>query len=498
MYAIDWIKKTKFISKAKSSTLSLNYFLSLVIVFGIYSIFLSLLKMFGIISLPEFPRDYAYDLFLIFSRITYILVILISVSIVFRYLFVKLNVRYKLTENKLNNFQNNIQWPSKLLAQKKSLTLNININLLFILFILVSIFIPIIPQLPALNPENRYVGVDTFWYVTWVRPLDNSSVVDIVKSAFVEQSHGDRPFSLLLIYLFSKIFSMPGDGIDNLPILLNPITVITIFFLTKEIVNRPYVCLLASFFTMFSFQVLIGIYAGFYANWIGLIIGFLSTIFLFKFLKAPDKKYLICFSTLIISLLFFHVYTWTIFSLAIGLFLLFLLVSKDRSILKKTIVISLIVIAITILIDVFKDIAIGSSGGIQEDIKLADYYLGLGNLWIFIENLYLSVLISHGGIFGNGIVFFFVLIWAMFLSNLKNPFEIFFLVFFIILFPLIFFGYYNLQVRVLYDLPFQIPFVLSLIHISKRTQNPILFLAVSIIISCISLRTLTNFYFIEQ
>ena len=494
MYFLDWVMKARMDLKSRSPLLCLNYFMFLVTFIGLYSLALSFLKIIGIIELTEFPRDYAYDLFLVFSRTTYILVILISMSILFRYLFPKIIRQF---DPSVNEFINT-RLVSKLSFQNKILNTNTNVYLSLFLIVIAGIFVSAIPQLPTINPENRYVGVDTFWYVTWTKPFENSSIVNIAKNAFVEQSHGDRPFSLLLIYLFSKMFSLPGDGIDNLPILLTPLTTIIVFFLTREIINRPDICLLVSFFTIISFQVLVGIYAGFYANWFGLIIGFLAMIFLIRFLKTPRKKNLICFSILIISLIFFHVYTWTIFSIAIGLFLLFLLLLKNKYVLKRTVLISLLAISITIPIDICKDIIIGSSGGIQEDIKLADYYLGFDNLSNFFENLYLSILISHGGIFGNGIVFFFVLIWAIFLAKLKNPFELFFLVFFLVLFIPVFFGYYNLQVRVLFDIPFQIPFVLSLVYLSKRIQSPILLLAVSILISCISLRTLINLYFIEQ
>ena len=46
----------------------------------------------------------------------------------------------------------------------------VNWRVFLIVTVILSIIIPAIPQIPTINPENRYVGVDTFWYVVWTNP----------------------------------------------------------------------------------------------------------------------------------------------------------------------------------------------------------------------------------------------------------------------------------------------------------------------------------------
>src|SRR5206468_12297769 len=106
--------------------------------------------------------------------------------------------------------------------------------------------------------------------------------------------------------------------IDHLPIILGPGLVLAVFFLTREITSNDTTSLLASFLTAVSFHTLIGIYSGIYANWLALIIGYMSLVFLIRFLKISNKLNLIVYSLLLIFLVFTHVYTWSIFVLFSG------------------------------------------------------------------------------------------------------------------------------------------------------------------------------------
>jgi asparagine N-glycosylation enzyme membrane subunit Stt3 len=71
------------------------------------------------------------------------------------------------------------------------------------------------------------------------------------------------------------------SSIEYIPIILAPTLVIVVYFVTRELIpNNDIAALLASFLTAVSSHTLIGIYAGFYANWLALTIGYLSFVFL--------------------------------------------------------------------------------------------------------------------------------------------------------------------------------------------------------------------------
>ena len=156
--------------------------------------------------------------------------------------------------------------------------------------------------------------------------------------------------------------------IEYVPLVLGPALILAIYFLTRELTSNDITSLMASFLTAISFHTLIGIYAGFYANWFALIIGYLSFVFLIRFLKKPSKLNLIVYSMLIVLLLFTHVYTWTILAIVMGIFLAVLLKFNYYS--RKSIILLLLVVSSSVVIDVARMTITGSSSGIVSDIAM--------------------------------------------------------------------------------------------------------------------------------
>ena len=164
-----------------------------------------------------------------------------------------------------------------------------------------------------------------------------------------------------LYILFQGSLPLPTvDVIDSMPVILSPILTLVVYFLTREITNNLKISLLITFFSTLSFQVLIGIYAGFYANWLGLIFGNLSLIYLLRYLKSYKRINLVLFVSLLTTLVFVHVYTWSIYIITIVIFSLVSMKLKLAP--RRPILLVLLTIGLTISIDVIKDIMIGSSG----------------------------------------------------------------------------------------------------------------------------------------
>ena len=106
------------------------------------------------------------------------------------------------------------------------------------------------------------------------------------------------------------------------------------------------------------FQVSIGIYAGFYANWIALILGYSSLIFFFRFLRTSSKISLSYFLFFLLTTLFSHAYTWSVLIIVMGIFLgvSFLFNSYPR----KRIILLLLVVLSSVVIDVVKTMMVES------------------------------------------------------------------------------------------------------------------------------------------
>jgi hypothetical protein len=135
-------------------------------------------------------------------------------------------------------------------------------KIIYILFfMLLSIIMVLIPHLPAINKDNRQVGVDSDYYVKWLLPLLHSkNSQEFIHHAFVVQNHGDRPFFLFFLFLFVKFAnSNLFYTIEYLPMILAPSLVLVIYFLTRELTSNDGTSIFAAFLTAVSFHILIGL-----------------------------------------------------------------------------------------------------------------------------------------------------------------------------------------------------------------------------------------------
>jgi len=364
-----------------------------------------------------------------------------------------------------------------------------------ILVMLLSVILVLIPHHVAINNDNQQVGVDTHYYVDWVGALIHSSTPqDLLYQAFVAQNGGDRPITLIFLFAINKIVpSNLVDTIEYVPLILAPALIFVVYLLTRELTSNEVTSLFASFLTAVSFQTLIGIYAGFYSNWFAIIIGYLSFVFLLKFLKKSSLLNLSLYTVSIMLLVFAHVYTWSIFLIATTIFLVVMLKLNYYG--KKNIVLLLSILFVTVIVDIAKVAIIGSSSGIVKDVIIAGGGgLGLREFALRWSNLIDIVQNWYGTQFSNSIILILGVIWLWF-SNFRRQVNIFIVIFLSIGFATLFFGTPLIQGRILYDIPFQIPAALSLTYIRKRPGGTLVFLAICIMLVSISIRTVMNFHF---
>ena len=364
---------------------------------------------------------------------------------------------------------------------------------------MLSATMAIIPHQSAINKDNKDVGVDTHYYVEEIAILMNStSVDDLFNGAFVTIQHGDRPFTLLFFLTVAK-FSQSDNlsyVFDNIPIVLGPSLVLVIYFLTRQLTSNDTASLLSAFLTAISFHTLVGIYAGSYANWLALIVGYLSIVFVLRSLKETSRFNVLLFLVLINTALFTHIYTWSILALVIGIFLLVLLKMKYYE--RRNVLVLLVALSSSVFIDILRTILTGSYSGIGYDISPpfgSIVQLGpeqFSTRWTTIIDTTLSYL---GSLFGNSIIYALGLYWLI-RSKLRETSMILILTFLSIGIIPLFLGNWILQARVFYDIPFQIPAAIALTYLYQRRNGALILIAVSIWLMALSIRAVTNFYFI--
>jgi hypothetical protein len=355
---------------------------------------------------------------------------------------------------------------STLSLEEKRISISRKVILLAFIVSL-SVMLAIIPHLPSVNKDAQPVGVDTPYYVTWVTALEDSQdAIDFFNQAFVIQNQGQRPLSLLFIYALDEI---PGTDlffvIEYLPLILGPALALTFYFLTRELTSNDLAAVLAAFITVVSFHTLIGIYAGFYANWIALIVGNLSFVFLFRFLKKGGTFNILLFGLLTLTTLLSHVYTWSILTIAAGVFLAVEMArSRKVHIIQRNAALLLGVLVFSVAVDVGRAYVAGTSGGIESDLNLAQNFVSPDQFVLRWNNLSYTTTTFVGGLFANFIILGLGLYWLA-RTEVADRTSIFLMVFLSVGILPFLFGEWVIQTRVFYDLPFQIPAAIALTHI---------------------------------
>ena len=457
--------------------LLISFFSLAVLFIAVSGLIISMISISTSYELPGWIRNHAVNIFWLFSSFSPVFIFLLLTGS-----FIKLFTFKGIRKLKIRIQQYQIN--SHIIKRK-------NKFLFLSIFMFLSIFVALLPHQSFVNYENELVGADTVDYVKFLGSIQVNGNDDFVYRALVDQKYADRPLSLILFSPVLTIFpENPYQIIDHLPIILSPLLVLAVFFLTREITTNDSIALLASFLTAISFQPLVGIYGGLYANWLALIFGYSSFVFLLRFLKEPKSTNYLFFSILFFSMMFSHTWTWTLLSLFIGIFLIVSYRFKMYD--KKRIGLIFLIIVATVAFDLGKSIMIDTSSGIERDVRFAISDVSILNLFSIWPNLSQTSLVYVGGIFGNFLILSLCIYW-LWRSDLRKMPNLFIAIFLSIGILPILFGGEIIQSRVLYNIPFQIPAAIALVYLSNQHRGTLLVFSIAIWILVMSIQAVINF-----
>lgn len=464
-----------------SLKLSVNY----VAILGILIAIVSASVIVSYILYPDLPlpsENYLYYFFMIFSILSPLYLVLIAFNYPLRLLYGKLKNRW--WKSALMKEENNT-------VKEKHLKLRMKVFQLLVIIIL-SIVISMIPHLSTVNPDNFVIGSDTKYYLSFLNTMaDSSGYYEIIHKAFVTIVTGDRPFSLLFFFWMSTIFYQGNFYylLEDLPLLLGPLLVTSIYFLTLSITKSHHTSILASLLTIPS-HILIGIYAGFYANWFSLIWGFLALLFLFRSIDRPEKINFFIFSALLITMMFSHVQTWTIFMYVIGLFVVIFFLKNIRENKKLSLYISISILP-SVLADLSRLFLLNSSGVKQELSFAAEREVGIHGISTIWNNLIDTTHLYVAGQIANPIILLLVIYW-LYSAKIKIHYTIFLIIFFSLFALPLLLADGTIQSRFFYEIPFQIPAAIALIALRQRMGIYLPF-AICLCLIVMSVYMATNF-----
>jgi hypothetical protein len=448
------------------------------IIFASVSVGISLLGILYSDPLHTYLRfDYGQHIFVLLSVLSPILVALLVFCMPIRIILSSITV----VRDYLNA---NLSWNVK----TQNISGKIKFPILAIIVVGSVIFITI-PYFVSYREGNNYSAVDDYlYYSKYIDQLSSTkSPADFITSLFTI-ANGDRPFSLLILYSLS-IFVPIENSFEILTVIISPLYIVTIFFFVTKVTNNDYAALLASLLTICSFQLLSGIYAGFYANLIALTPGFISFIILVNILSRPSITNISLYLVVMVILLFCHVYTWSIIVLVTIIFLLLDLVKHFH--LRKHVYVALLIIFTSAVIDIARFSVTGTTG-LEQDFETVQTIIGFENYpnrWVELSRV---SYVHLGGLLGNFAILALAVYFAVTINVDKNPFLYIILIFFSIGLFGLFLGNYIMLSRLAFNMPIQIAAALTILNIKNYTKGYALSIAMIILLVTISVRQYLN------
>ena len=318
-----------------------------------------------------------------------------------------------------------------------------------ILMLLFSISLGIIaalyPHLPSVNLKNRNVGVDFQYYV------NNSIIVEKDISQVFNVSGGSRPIIYILIYSIQKLLGLDATiVVRNLPIFLNPLLIISIYFLTKEIFEDGCIASWSAFFTVCGIQVVVGIFSFFLTNMLALSFLFFSLGLLFRALRCGCLISIVSASIIGGLLVFTHPWTYDQYYIPVVLIagiIFYNTITKNNDYLKVKVILTYIFcLGFAEFINV---LIVKGFGGLSASTTVMDKIIPLSKFW---PRMIFGFRRHYCGLMSNIILISLIILGIYILRYYIIP-ELF-LIFVIAVASIIFLvGDYNIKNRLLYNLP---------------------------------------------
>ena len=174
--------------------------------------------------------------------------------------------------------------------------------------ILLSIALPLIPYLPAINPEFRPASVDIRYYSRWLGNMLTTDHWSAIEYAFYGMRNGNRPLYLMLLYGLTSL-GIPRQVVLNFEaLLISPLFALAVYFAAVRLSGDRLYVSLASLAAVLGFNMTVGMFAGYFAAWTALI-PFYACIAL---TPGLEERGLVGCLAASVAMLYIHPWTWSL------------------------------------------------------------------------------------------------------------------------------------------------------------------------------------------
>ena len=272
-------------------------------------------------------------------------------------------------------------------------------RLLLIVAMTAAALLGLLPYSPGLNPNGNIVGTDTPVYIEWTRQMLARPLPQAISYAFSEADRGFRPLPLILLYSIASLGVKPEQAVGFFPVILGPLLSFSSFVFVKTGSEDSGAAAIAALVASFSFDLTVGIWAGYLANWLAMIIALFLLASFFIFEKSKRKTILVPLILLSLALLLTHPWTWALILAATLVFAL----SRSRDKRKLLTISTLVPIVGGIIVDFAKNQVAGSTT-LATDLGTKAPVFGISQLLIFWPNLAGALTVCYDGLLGNALL----------------------------------------------------------------------------------------------
>ena len=343
-----------------------------------------------------------------------------------------------------------------------------------------SFLLALVPYRLDLNPTGSLIGIDSPLYVTWVNQMLARPLPQALQYSFVQGLDGSRPLLLVILYAIASLGVSPTQIIEYLPAILAPLLSLSTFIFVRFGHGSRSLAGLTALFTPFSFYLTVGLWGGYYANWLALILAYLSLTCLLVYSKTPSATKYAALYSLSIALFLTHPWTWVLITTVSLVFAVSLYKEKRRLVYVQSII---GIIATGVVLDLVKS-WVFATRSVGVDVAGTFQSAGIAQLSNFWPNLVDALLYTHGGLIADWLILGLGLL-AAFALRYKDPFERLIMLWTAVAsIPFLVLDSYH-QARIVYDLP--IPVLMSVAvlyffpHIGARTRQPGIVIALVLI-----------------
>jgi len=245
-------------------------------------------------------------------------------------------------------------------------------------------------------PNATLVGSDSVEYYNWLNSVAQKGPLTAFDT--------DRPLPILLMYAFQYATgSSPETVVRIMPIILAVCLSLAVYWFVKAGTKNELASLMSSLFSSFSFQVTVGLFSYFLANWLAIIESLLMLVFLLKSFEKQSWKYMTVSAVIGMAVLLTHPYTWDVLMAILILYSAWALMIKKSRKKREVLLLTLLLASNIVFYTAYALAPFGKdlSNAEGTNLSLVASGIGLSNLMNLQNNLALMVQSYVGGLFGN-------------------------------------------------------------------------------------------------